>query len=153
MTTDDLGERAPLSEALREALDTAMLTHTGRSIGDLASERVIAEIMPLIRAEVDHLRAALADMTADRDDMAEGLMVQTEATRREKARAEAAETALAAREEIVRAVAGSQLFLSSIDPDRGALLLPDGVLNHLVREQARALLASVEAGDGGKEQG
>lgn len=36
--------------ALRQALDDAVLTHTGRSIGDLASERVLADIMPEIMA-------------------------------------------------------------------------------------------------------
>ena len=42
---------------LRQALDDAMLTHTGRSIGDLASQRVLDDIMPYIAA----LRPAQAD--------------------------------------------------------------------------------------------
>lgn len=36
--------------ALRQALDDAVLTRTGRSIGDLASGKVLADIMPEIEA-------------------------------------------------------------------------------------------------------
>ena len=35
---------------LRQALDDAVLTHTGRSIGDLASQHVLDDIMPYIAA-------------------------------------------------------------------------------------------------------
>lgn len=35
---------------LRQALDDAVLTHTGRSIGGLASQRVLDDIMPCIAA-------------------------------------------------------------------------------------------------------
>lgn len=35
---------------LRQALDDAVLTHTGRSIGDLASDRVLIDILPEIEA-------------------------------------------------------------------------------------------------------
>lgn len=57
--------REPLSASLREALDNAMLTHTGRSIGDLASERVIAEIMPVIHAEIERVRVAATTYVAN----------------------------------------------------------------------------------------
>lgn len=35
---------------LRQALDDSVLTHTGRSLGDLASQRVIEDIWPLVGA-------------------------------------------------------------------------------------------------------
>lgn len=51
-----------LMAALRQALDDAVLTHTGRSIGDLASERVLADIMPEIEALGSDLMAQIAMM-------------------------------------------------------------------------------------------
>jgi hypothetical protein len=37
---------------LRQSLDDSVLTHTGHSIGDVASERVLDDVLPLFRAYV-----------------------------------------------------------------------------------------------------
>lgn len=60
---------AMTSERLRQALDDSVLTHTGRSIGDLASQRVIDDLWPLIEArEAALLAIARAVAQADNTD-------------------------------------------------------------------------------------
>lgn len=49
-------QQAMTSEQLRQAIDDSVLTHTGRSIGDVASQRVIEDIWPLIEAREAALR-------------------------------------------------------------------------------------------------
>lgn len=60
---------------LRQALDDAVLTHTGRSIGDLASQRVLDDIMPyiaaLLPAQANEPRAVIRD----EDDLMSGFFV------------------------------------------------------------------------------
>lgn len=45
--------------ALREALDDSVLTHTGRSIGDVASQRVMDDLMPIIEEMMARERRAM----------------------------------------------------------------------------------------------
>ena len=51
-------------EELRAALDASMLTHTGRSIGDVASQRVIDDLWPLIEAREAALLAVVRRVAA-----------------------------------------------------------------------------------------
>jgi predicted nuclease with TOPRIM domain len=92
----------PLSE-LRQALDDAVLTHTGRSIGDLASQRVLDDIMPLLASEVDHLQMKLSQCSEQFDKLS---TQYTEARERWKQMMERERAQLARVMPIVEAVAG-----------------------------------------------
>ena len=54
-------------ERLRQALDDAMLTHTGRSIGDLASQRVAEEIKQIVDAELSGWQFENATLRAENE--------------------------------------------------------------------------------------
>ena len=57
MTDEELATWRERLAALRQSLDDAVLAQTGRSIGDLASERVLTAIMPEIEALYSDLSA------------------------------------------------------------------------------------------------
>lgn len=61
---------AEIREELRAAIDDSVLTHTGRSIGDVASQRVIDDIWPLIEAREAALVARIAQAMAIVRDVA-----------------------------------------------------------------------------------
>jgi hypothetical protein len=122
----------PLSE-LRQALDDAVLTHTGRSIGDLASQRVLDDIMPLLASEVDHLQMKLSQCSEQFDKLN---TQYHEARERWKQMMERERTQLARVMPIVEAVAkATQPF--GAQPGSGVEILYVGVGT---QEQARAAL-------------
>lgn len=141
-------------EELRRALDDSVLTHTGRSIGDLASQRVVEDVWPLIEAREATLRdraTSLLDAAQEGIERLRNALAYAEQREREQ-RARADEllyqsgklrASEAQMREIVQAVANVSIPFTT--PGEMGV----GMISAHTVEQARALLAGEASEKGG----